>query len=93
MVPGRGVMCLIRVERTATACARKRTALRQGLILQTRRTSLAADEPAFTTIGIVPDWATGVSLRAGSAPVTLPVAGNAFDFAATRPIRVLRLTG
>jgi len=92
MVPGRGVMCLIRMERVATTCSTKRNAIRRGLLLQTHRTSATANEPAFSTIGVMPDWATAVSLRVGSVPVTIPIMANAFDFAATRSIRVLRLT-
>lgn len=92
VVSGRGVMCLIREERIAISCSTKRKAIRHGLLLQVRRTSSTVDDPAFTTIGIVPDRATGISLQAGDVPVTLPVQANAFDFGATRSIKVLRLT-
>ena len=92
MVPGRGVMCLVRAERLAIACSSKRKAIHRGVLLQIHRASPGAEESDFTTIGVVPDWAAGISLQAGEAPVTLPIQANAFDFSATRSIRVLRLT-
>lgn len=92
MIPGPSVMCLVRAERLAIACSSKQKAVRRGLVLQIHRSSDAVDQPTFSAIGIVPDWATGISLQAGSVPVTLPIQANAFDFTATRSIRVVRLT-
>jgi hypothetical protein len=92
VVPGPGVMCMIREKQVAITCSSVQEAIRRGLLLQTRRTTSTADEADYATIGVVPDWANEISLRAGGAPVTLPIRSNAFDFAATRPIKVLRLT-
>lgn len=92
MVSGRGVMCLIREKRVAISCASKRRAIRRGLLLQIHRNSRGASEPNFMAIGVAPDWAAGISLEAGGVPVTLPIQANAFDFSATRSIRVLKLT-
>jgi hypothetical protein len=93
MVSGRGVMCLVRTERIAIACSGEKKANRRGVLLQIHRAAPAPNELAFVTIGIVPNWATGISLQIGDVPITLPIQANAFDFGAARSIRVLQLAG
>jgi hypothetical protein len=94
LVPGRGVMCLVRAPRIATTCDTGGKAARRGLVLQVYKVGKSPDHrpTQFMAMGVAPDGARGVLVKVGHESRAIPIVDNAFDYKAKAPITVVHLT-
>lgn len=90
VVPGNGVICLVKVPSVAAACTTSSRAYHHGIVLQTYK---LGPKPArrplkFVSLGIVPDGVRTVPIKIASHWRTITVVDNTFGIEARQPIGI-----
>jgi len=92
VVPGRGVICMIRSPRLASSCDTGTNIDRRGLQLSTYRTKPGHHRPVeYELLVLVPDWAKTATLRIGARAKRLPLDANRVWLRSRYPISLLSL--
>ena len=92
VVPGKAVMCLVRAEKIATSCDTRTRAAQMGMLLQVYKLGKPprSKPTQFQAIGVAPDGARKVLVKAGPQSAMLSVVDNTYDYKAKTPIRIVR---